>query len=313
MALERWRVEQLKQNNTVGADIAQTLLKHYGDVSLLKIPEEEPPFLKVKELFVNRVGVEQNAWKNVLGVDVEVPPVPSLVTPEVNSNLKHLGFGLRYIPKLDLGTVDDLKKKDKERYLDELQKRSPGWRRYESLSDTERGDHLVGRNLEEWYWRQIKNGDIDHPQLPGVWVAVESMPKPSYGESYRKTPVSDKMGLSDRFNVNWNDAQAAIQKAKRGILSEAGLPSSLDVRMLETLEWNLLANREGWGATNTYEWTNTEYRAGGESNRVIAGYSGSGGAAYVYWYHPGDSSDDLGFRLVVVLGSFGFISITPSG
>ena len=134
-----------------------------------------------------------------------------------------------------------------------------------------------------------------------VWVAVESMPKLSYGKSYKKTPVSDKMGLSDRFNVSWSDAQAAIQKAKRGILSEAGLPSSLDVRMLETLEWNLLANREGWGATKTYEWTNTEYREYGESYRVLAGCSDFGGAAPVSWRLPDCSNNAFGFRLAVVL------------
>jgi len=244
---------------------------------------------------------EGDAWRKVLGENVEIAPLPSVVTPEVRRNLERLGFELRFIPKLDIGTVDDLKKKGVVRHLDELQERYPGWRRYESLSDTERGDHSVGRNLEDRYWRQVKDGDIDHPQLPGVWVAVESMPKPSYGKSYKKTPVSDKMGLSDRFNVSWSDAQAAIQKAKRGILSEAGLPSSLDVRMLETLEWNLLANREGWGATNTYEWTNTEYRRDGESCRVLAGHSVSGGAANVGWARPGGSFVNIGFRLAVVL------------
>ena len=246
--------------------------------------------------------LEHAAWLKILGKDVEIAPLPAAVTPEVTRNLERLGFELRFIPRLDIGAVDDLKIKGEERYLDELQKRYPGWRRYESLSDTERGDHLVGRNLEEWYWGKVKNGDIGFPQVPGVWVAVETMPKPPYGGSYEKTPVTDRLGLSDRFSVSWNDAQAAIQKAKRGILSEAGLPSSLDVRMLETLEWNLLANREGWGATNTYEWTNTEEREADESSRVIVGVAAYGGAANVFWYHPDDSSGYVGFRVAVVLG-----------
>lgn len=246
---------------------------------------------------------EGDAWRKILGKDVEIVPAPSVVTPEVRRNLERLGFELRFIPKLDVGAIDDLKRKGEKRYLDELQKRYPGWRRYESLSDTEWNDHSVGRNLEEWYWRQVKDGDIDFPRLPGVWVAVETMPKPSYGDPYKETPVTDRLGLSDRFSVSWNDAQAAIQKAKRGILSEAGLPSSLDVRMLETHEWNLLANREGWGATNTYEWTNTESREAGGSGRVFAGGSGGGGAANVYWGRPGGSDDNVGFRLAVVLDS----------
>jgi MoxR-like ATPase len=249
--------------------------------------------------------LEHAAWLKILGKDVEITPLPAEVTPEVTRNLEGLGFELRFIPRLDIGAIDDLKRKGEERYLDELQNRYPGWRRYESLSDTEREDHLVGRNLEEWYWRQVKDGSIDFPQVPGVWVAVETMPKPPYGGSYEKTPVTDRLGLSDRFSVSWNDAQAAIQKAKRGLLSEAGLPGSLDVRMLETLEWNLLANREGWGATDTYEWTNTEWhvrREAGGSRRVLVGYSGLGGAANVVCGRPDYSDDYVGFRVAVVLG-----------
>jgi len=248
------------------------------------------------------VSAEKDAWQEVLGKDVEVAPLPLVVTPEVRRNLERLGFELRFIPKLDIGTIEDLKKGEVG-YLDGLQKRYPGWRRYESLNDAERDDHSVGRNLEKWYWGAVKDGSIEFPKLPGVWVAVETMPKPSYGESYEKTPVTDILGLSDCFNVSGNDAQAAIQKARREILSEAGLPSGLKVRMLEAYEWNLLANREGWGQTNTYEWTNTEYRGAGVSCRVVVGGSGRGGAAGAYWGHPGLSYDGLGFRLAVVLGS----------
>jgi MoxR-like ATPase len=245
---------------------------------------------------------EQGAWKKVLGTEVDIQPLPASITPEVRKNLERMGMELRFIPSLNLDTLADLKSKGEEKYLDDLQKRYPNWRRYESLSDTEQSDHSVGRNLKEWYWKNVKDGDIDFPQLPGVWVAIETMPKPSMGESYKKTSVSDKLGLTDRFNVSWNDAQSAIQKAKRSILSEAGL-SSGDVRMLEAHEWNLLANREGWGATDTYEWTNTEYRGSGASRRVAVGNSDHGGAANAYWSRPGPSDDDLGFRVAVVIGS----------
>ena len=75
------------------------------------------------------------------------------------------------------------------------------------------------------------------------------------------------------------------------------------MRMLETLEWNLIANREGWGATNTYEWTNTEYRGPGDSDRLVAGDSDFGGAAYADWDRPAYSDGYLGFRAAVVIGS----------
>ncbi len=73
--------------------------------------------------------------------------------------------------------------------------------------------------------------------------------------------------------------------------------------MLEAIGWNLLANREEWGKTNTQEWTNTEYRDSGDSIRLVVGYSGSGGAADVDWCPPDRSAGNLGFRLAVVLGS----------
>lgn len=142
---------------------------------------------------------------------------------------------------------------------------------------------------------------MDFPTLPGNWVAVETMPKPSYGDHYASSRLSEKLGFEDRFNVTWNDANEAINRQKRDILAEAGLRSG-DVRMLNAVEWNLLANREGWGQTNTYEWTNTEARAAGDSYRVIVGYSDVGGAARAYWVSPEGSYEFLGFRVAVVLG-----------
>ena len=246
---------------------------------------------------------EQSAWREVLGKNVEVPPLPAVITPEVKKSLERLGFELRYIPKLDIDTLDDLKRKGEEKFLDDLQSRYPNWRRYESLNDSQRKDPKVTKNLEEWFWGLAKDGNMEFPKLPGTWVAVETMKKPAYGESYDKTPVGGVLGLDDRFNVSWNDADKAIQAHKRELLTQAGLPASTSVRMLEAVEWNLLANREGWGATDTYEWTNTETRGGGDSGRVLVGKSDFGGAARAGRYGPGDSYGDLGFRLAVVLGS----------
>jgi len=76
--------------------------------------------------------------------------------------------------------------------------------------------------------------------------------------------------------------------------------------MLETLEWNLLANREGWGATNTYEWTNTKYRKycwWGDFYRVFIGCSTCGGAARAGCFSRDCPADVIGFRLAVILDS----------
>lgn len=245
---------------------------------------------------------ERDAWKPILGTDVEVKPVPAFATtPEVRRNLERLGMELRYIPELNLGTLDDLKRMGEERFVQELERRYPKWRRYEGLNDREQADHSISRNLKEWYWEQVKSGSVNFPQLPGRWVAIETMPKPPYGDKYKTSPVTTLLGVPDRFNVSWNDATSAINGKKRDLLTQAGLPGSSDVRLLETLEWNLLGNREGWGKTDTYEWTNTEYRESGGSRRLVVGYSDDGGASYVSWDWPDYSGADVGFRVAVVL------------
>jgi hypothetical protein len=265
------------------------------DRNSASVPERQRETIEVSQ--------EQNAWSDVLGTNVEVPPLPAKITPEVQRNLERLGFELRYIPRLDMGTLDELQRNGQEKFLDEIQSRYPNWRRYETLSSEQREDHRVGRNLEEWFWGLAKDGRMDFPRLPGTWVAVETMQKPPYGEHYDKTPVSEGLGLEDRFSVSWDDAHRAIENNKSELLREIGLPSSAEVRMLEAVEWNLLANREGWGSTNTYEWTNTEVRDDGGSTRVIVGNSGLGGAANANWNLPTHSCGRLGFRVAVVLGT----------
>lgn len=243
---------------------------------------------------------EQEAWKNVLGVDVEVPPLPDSITPEVREKLKNLGMELRFIPDVNLGTLADIKRDGVDEYLKNRQRLYPNWHKYETLTDSQKTDHSIGRNLGEWYWNLVKDEKVSFPQLPGKWIAVETMPKPKYGDKYSSSKITDELGLEDRFSVTWNDASKAINTAEGNILSAAGLRSG-EVRMLEAVEWNLLANREGWGKTNTYEWTNTEYSGDGASRRVVVGYSGHGGAACAGWGGPGGSGVSLGFRLAVVL------------
>lgn len=245
---------------------------------------------------------EQESWKNVLGVDVEISPLPTSVTPEVREKLKNLGMELRFIPNLDLNTLTEIKRSGVDEYLKTLQSRYPNWHKYETLTDAQKNDHSVSRNLEEWYWNLVKDEKVPFPTLPGKWIAVETMPKPKYGDKYSPSKITDELGLEDRFNVSWNDAKKAIDSAEGNLLSAMGLPIiGGQVRMLEAVEWNLLANREGWGKTNTYEWTNTEYSDDGDSRRVVVGYSVYGGAAYANWDRPEASDDCLGFRLAVVL------------
>jgi hypothetical protein len=243
---------------------------------------------------------EKNAWKETLGKEVEVPRLPAEVTPQVQKNLNDLGLKLRYIPQLNIGTLGELKRMGEEMFLNKIQERYPNWRK--TLSREEVNDHRIGRNLKKWFWRGAKQGRVSFPQLPGTWVAVETMPKPSYRVPYVNTPVTDALGFEDRFNVSWNDAQRAIENNKNKLLAEIGLLSSADVRMLTAIEWNLLANREGWGSTNTFEFTKTVVR-NREYLRLVIGDSESGGAADFACCDPADSFNNVGFRVAVVLGT----------
>lgn len=132
---------------------------------------------------------EQEAWQRVLGTRVEVKPLPASVTPEARRNLERLGFGLRYVPRLELGTTDDIRRdnvrrRSVERYLKDLQIAYPKWKPFESLSDGELMDNSVPRNLEQWYWQHVKSEAIVFPVLPGQWLAVETLEKPAYGTKY---------------------------------------------------------------------------------------------------------------------------------
>jgi hypothetical protein len=246
---------------------------------------------------------EVEAWVKVLGKEVSTQPLPDYITDEVKANLEKLGMELRFIPKLDL-SESELKTKEAEKYLKELAKTYPNWQPKESFNDTQLEDWTVPRNLEQWFWGEVKDGDIDFPELPGQWIAVETLPKPTFGDKYNDSPITEMLGFSERFNTSWDDIDKAIKKNEADILKEIGVTSkNAKVRLLEPLEWNLVANREGWGQTNTYEWTNAEYRGDGGVARVVVGHSDGGGAGYAGWGAPSGSGDGIGFRLAVVLGS----------
>lgn len=250
---------------------------------------------------------EQEYWSNFLGAQVEVPPLPSDITPELAEKFRgdpeHVG--IRAFPKLEIGTLNDLKTLGVDAFLDRIQQKYPGLRVYESLSDTEKQDHTIGRLPRKWYWEQVKDGKVSFPEGygKGGWLLTEVMPKPAYGGSYERTMISDELGHTERFNVTWNTAHQDISGHKAAILSKLGVSSNRDVRMLKTEELNMLFNREELGATDTYEWAEDEYRESGGSGRLIVGHSGRGGAANVYWGHPDYSYGYIGFRAAVVLGS----------
>lgn len=246
---------------------------------------------------------EQQKWLDLLGTRVDIKPLPAHITPEVQRKLEGMGLKIVYIPQLNLDPTS-LKNKEVSAYLNDLAGRYPKWKPYEFLSNLEKTDHTVVRNLNKWYWERVKKDTVGFPVLYGQYMAVEMMPKPKLGDKYQKSDLTGAMGLNDRFDVSWNNATQGIITMKSFITSKAGLDRApVIIRMLTALEWNLLANREGWGKTNTYEWVNDEYRGSGDSGRLMVGYSDLGGAAYALWGPPDRSRGYVGFRVAVVLGA----------
>ena len=147
--------------------------------------DQQGDLLRGRELYKR----EKEAWQIVLGVEaVPVEPLPKFVTSEVQRNLVYMGFGLRYVPPLDLVTTEYIRGRGIDAYLVGLQQEYPKWKPLKKLSPSELRDYTVSRNLQEEYWRCIKDDMIDFPKLPGQWMAVETVYKPPSDKEYKKTP-----------------------------------------------------------------------------------------------------------------------------
>lgn len=255
--------------------------------------------LNEKQLWIDKL-------KPAAGSVFEIPELPGSVPLDVlkkfSGDVEHVG--VRSIPKLDVGTLDDLKRMDVDVFLSRIEERYSGLRVYDSLSNAEKNDHTVGRLLEKWYWKKVKEGRINFPEIynKGGWYVMEVMPKPMYCDSYERTMITDELGHTNRFNVTWNETYRDIIRNKSKILSRLGLPSNLTIRMPTAAELSMFLNLMEVG-TDTYEWTEDEYHGVGESYRVIVGDSDLGGAARAHWRRPVYSGDYIGFRVAVVLGT----------
>ncbi len=240
-----------------------------------------------------KMGVIENeikAYQDILGEEVIVDPMPSVITQEVVERLKFYGMRLHYIPGLDLGTLDDLKNKGTKQFLQDLQNNYPKW-------PIPGGEH---------YWGPVERESTSFPHSGGYWVAVETVDKPEYGRwynrgAYEETEMAKALGLPGRFwpgedNIgDWDELNYWLKEEKGKILSDIGIPNG-ELRLLEVLEWNLLGLRYGWGKTETSEYTNSateggciNFVSGGKHDKYygapfVMGNSLYGGAKCVLWY-----------------------------
>lgn len=210
------------------------------------------------------------AWKEILGRAIAVPPVPTL-----KSKTKKAVEVYRLMPVF----LPVITEKD---YPESFIK--PNW-----------GKHLTVSNIQR-------------RPLPGRWVLVETIQKPAYNDpqGYGDDPLAKALGLVSRFSISWDTLHETHHPATAKLL---GL-SKRAVRLPTAEEWNMVGNLFLWlnanrnmslqdlGSTDSWEWCENAY---GGAGRLLVGGRGYGGLADVVCYWHGDADGDLGFRVLAVL------------
>lgn len=237
---------------------------------------------------------EKDEWKRVLGAEVKVKPLPDTITEEVVKKLEDKGFGLRYIPELNFMKYSYLQGHGEQEYLDALCSSYPNW---------------TANVPEDWFWKMVKDRKIDFPFLEGMWVGIETMPKPKSGEDYKGKSFVDKL-IVNRFNQSWASIYTILEEEKERNLQDIGLSTSIHasnpahIRFPDAIEWNLLGLREGWNDEQRLELTDSSY-LGNDKERIgedkppfilVAG----GGLTTTFVQSADEGAGDVGFRLMVV-------------
>lgn len=272
--------------------------------SLVKIPRvgnSDTLLLDEKELLES----EEKAWFDVLGRELAIPPLSLFIPLEVIRSMEEMGFEIVYIPGFDILNFTHLKRSGAENFIGMLQKIFPKWRRYETLTPQQKTDFSTTKNLGIWFWEAIEFNAITYPKLPGAWVAIEKEPIRFSREQQSVTPTLKALEFDSYYNHSVQDVEQAIeQNFVPWFLEQTGLEAhDVDVRMLTAVEWNLLANRFGWGKTR--ELTSTEYGRmyQGQRDRVTVGLSSDeGSSAIVGTIGFSESDEQAKFRVAIILG-----------
>lgn len=245
------------------------------DFSSPAAKKESPTPLPQYELYSGERLVEQQKWEDTLGLKIHIDPYPSFLSPDIIEKLKSYGLHLRYIPQISY-TSNGLLIKEPYAY-DESPVSSPSptplpkWREI-NQSNLPVPKRTQFQHLEPKFWQEVNQRLIPSPTLPGEWAAVEIMPKPDINQSYPESFFTFDKGYKRRVHISWAEVKHFLDWTKKNTLKNIGLVnvSHTQLRMLEAVEWNFLANREQWPNNNSAEWTNTSY-AGKDKLLVGAG------------------------------------------
>jgi hypothetical protein len=237
---------------------------------------------------------EAEAWKKLLGIDVDIPPLPDYVTFPLYRDLEKNDMQVMYIPNLLYPTNLLMSgPRSVQNFVEGTQKKYPKL-----------------QQLDKGYWDYVKRKHIENPDphRPGRWVAVETGDKPSDLNSPYPTQLARVPDM--RYNTSfyaytrssttlpemWRNMRETSEVSRTGILPPKLPPQALFVPPT-ALEANLLFNRGlGKGNPQVYEWTGTHYKGEGDDIYAIA----TNGTDIIA-KDPRNGYTDVGFRLCLSL------------
>lgn len=248
--------------------------------------------------------------QKVLGVTLDpqlITHVPIQLWPENVAALAEKGLGVRYVPYFELPHETNVKGTNLNALIDKMQAQYPNWRNYEAMTAAEQADHTIPRNLTSNFWEAVTRGEIifQHPSShrKGEWLVVETIAKPEAGKPYPASPVAEALRTPDRY-LPFQRVKDALNVRQEEVRKLAELGHPVRAHLPTIREYNYLANLEGWGSTETGEWTSTLYepRTSEHTMDVYSGKARSGGAGCFHVDYHMFRPENVGFRIVYRLG-----------
>jgi hypothetical protein len=252
---------------------------------------------------------EREAWEKVFGTKVELPDLPDFIDRALIERMRGSGFTISAIPNLDIGNEADLKAKGVRQFLDSIQEKYPGWKSPEKMGREKLCNCTECKLPEAFFWEKVEAGKTPFPDMSGRWLVLEPIPKPYRGQEYIKTKLMHLLGLDSRLGIPQEQIIELLQEKQGEILGMLGLETG-EVSLPSVMEWNVLANRDGWGISGLSEWTRTGFQDRGigqgntrvDEHKFIIGEGNYGGAASVSAFVDYYPLRDVGFRTVIEFG-----------
>lgn len=208
---------------------------------------------------------EKKDWKKVLGIDIDIKPFPvdekgnQIITQNFLDELKSLDMALIYMPDINtrLSSLSYRQGRSIPKFLNSY---FPNWKPIEELTDQQAQVASNYRNVNKDTWEEVGKGNIDEPNLPGQWMAIELNPDTSWTYNSYRAPLNRILGVSNRVST-FNEAEKIIKDASMELFDVyLKIPEdSAEFRLPNFLETNLYLNRLQQRPT-LREWTTSTHR-----------------------------------------------------